>query len=30
MGSKFTEATLCQIGHAYQSETHWHHRHPDY
>jgi amidase len=30
MGSKFAEATLCQIGHAYQSETDWHHRHPDY
>ena len=30
MGSKFAEATLCRIGHAYQSETDWHHRHPDH
>ncbi|MEC8700574.1 MAG: amidase [Pseudomonadota bacterium] len=30
MGSKFAEATLCRIGHSYQSETDWHHRHPDH
>ncbi|MEC8471530.1 MAG: amidase family protein, partial [Pseudomonadota bacterium] len=30
LGSKFAEATLCRIGHSYQSETDWHHRHPDH
>ena len=29
MGNKYSEATLCQIGHVYQSETDWHHRHPN-
>ena len=29
MGSKYSEATLCRIGHAYQLETAWHHRHPN-
>ena len=29
MGPRLSEATLCRIGHAYESATDWHNRHPD-
>ncbi|MCG8415181.1 MAG: amidase [Pseudomonadales bacterium] len=28
LGRHLSEATLCQIGHAYQQATNWHQRHP--
>lgn len=28
IGKAWDEATLLRLGHAYQSESHWHHKHP--